>query len=44
MNGEFEHKNTFNNRVLTEVPKYVLKKMSTFKNEDDDKTNCVSTK
>jgi len=27
MNGEMEHKDTFNKRVLTEVPKYVLMKI-----------------
>ena len=43
MNGEIEHKDTFNKRVLTEVPKYVLKKMSTFKNENDEKNEDVST-
>ena len=39
MNGEIEYKDTFNNRVLTEVPKYVLKRMSTSKNENDDRNN-----
>ena len=43
MNGEMEHKDTFNKRVLTEVPKYVLKKMSTSKNENDEKNEDVST-
>ncbi len=43
MNGEMAHKDTFNKRVLTEVPKYVLKKMSTSKNENDEKNEDVST-
>ena len=37
INNEIEHKNTFENRVLTEVPKYVLRKMSTSINENETK-------
>ncbi len=33
MNNEIEKKDTFNNRILSEVPKFVQKKMSTSKNE-----------
>ncbi len=34
-NGELEKKYTFRNRVLSETPKFVQKKMSTSKNESE---------
>ena len=43
MNNEIEHKNTFENRVLTEVPKYVLRKMSTSINENETKNSNMNT-
>lgn len=42
-NGELEAKNTFKNRILTDVPKFVQKKLSTFKNEYEEKTQDLST-
>ena len=33
MNNEIEKKDTFNNRILSELPKFVLKNVSTSKNE-----------
>ena len=35
-NGELEKKDTFRNRVLSETPKFVQKKMSTSKNESEE--------
>ena len=37
-NGELEKKDTFRNRVLSETPKFVQKKMSTSKNESEEIT------
>lgn len=42
-NGELEEKDTFRNRVLTETPKFVQKKLSTSKNEFEGKTQNLST-
>ena len=41
--NEIGHKNTFENRVLTEVPKYVLRKMSTSINENETINSNMST-
>ena len=43
MNGEIEVKKTFENRILSETPKFVIKRMSTFKNENEDKSDDMST-
>lgn len=44
MKGELEHKNTFENRVLTTVPKFVQKKVvSTSVNEKIEKDINMST-
>ena len=42
-NGELEQRNTFRNRVLTDVPKFVQKKVSTFKNDNEEKSDNLST-
>lgn len=42
-NGELEMKDTFKNRVLTDVPKFVRQKLSTFKNDSEEKTQDLST-
>ena len=42
-NGELEKKDTFRNRVLSETPKFVQKKMSTSKNESEEITQELST-
>ena len=42
-NGELEKKDTFRNRVLSETPKFVQKKMSTSKNESEEITQKLST-
>lgn len=42
-NGELEMKDTFKNRVLTDVPKFVQQKLSTFKNDSEEKTQDLST-
>ena len=42
-NGELEQRNTFRNRVLTDVPKFVQKKVSTSKNDNEEKTDNLST-
>ncbi|MBQ7241996.1 MAG: integrase core domain-containing protein [Firmicutes bacterium] len=42
-NGELGEKDTFRNRVLTETPKFVQKKLSTSKNESEGKTQDLST-
>lgn len=34
MKGEIEHKDTFSKRVLTEIPKFVQKRVSTFENKN----------
>ena len=43
MNGEIEVKKTFENRMLSETPEFVIKRMSTFKNENEDKNDDMST-
>lgn len=43
MNGELEKKDTFSKRILTEIPKFVQKKLSTSKNEGCEKTFDEST-
>ena len=43
MNGEIKVKKTFENRILSETPKFVIKRMSTFKNENEDKNDDMST-
>lgn len=42
-NGELEMKDTFKNRVLTDVPKFVRQKLSTYKNDSEEKTQDLST-
>jgi len=42
-NGDLEVKNTFKNRVLTDVPKFVQKKQSTYKNDFELITQDLST-
>lgn len=42
-NGELEMKDTFKNRVLTDVPKFVQQKLSTYKNDSEEKTQELST-
>lgn len=42
-NGELEMKDTFKNRVLTDVPKFVQQKLSTYKNDSEEKTQDLST-
>lgn len=42
-NGELEMKDTFKNRVLTDVPKFVQQKLSTFKNDSEEKNQDLST-
>ena len=42
-NGELEKKDTFRNRVLSETPKFVQKKMSTSKNESEEISQELST-
>ena len=42
-NGELEKKDTFRNRVLSETPKFVQKKMSTSKNESEEITQELSS-
>lgn len=42
-NGELELKDTFKNRVLTDVPKFVRQKLSTYKNDSEEKTQDLST-
>ena len=41
--GELEQRNTFRNRILTDVPKFVQKKVSTSKNDNEEKTDNLST-
>ena len=43
INNEIEHKNTFENRTLSTVPKYILKRMSTSINENEEKSLNMST-
>ena len=42
-NGELEKKDTLRNRVLSETPKFVQKKMSTSKNEFEEISQELST-
>lgn len=42
-NGELEMKDTFKNRVLTDVPKFVQQKQSTYKNDSEEKTQDLAT-
>ena len=43
MNDEIEVKKTFENRILSVTTKFVMKRMSTFKNENEDKNDDMST-